>query len=176
MHTLHYFAVEASNTEEAFGLVQSRLEHNEDGGRFVEWSDWHVVGGGRWSNSQYQDSPEMVISYAKEPEKFKEAIEGIKKSRIAEMNRYIEQVNYDKFVSDMVDYVSEAGVPSNESRFDLNAYYFKKASDMLMDYYSPDSYFYDLTEYTAHMGYLIQKLDNPEEAMKQYLVPVDFHF
>lgn len=175
MHTLHYFAVEAQDKEEAFELVQSRLS-TEDGDRFVEWSDWHVVGGGRWSNSQYEDSSEMVLSYAEEPEKFKEAIEGIKKARVNEMNRYLSQLNYDKFVSDIVDYISEGGVPNNESRFDLNAYYFNKVGDMLMDSYCTDSYFYDLKEYTAHMGYLPQRLDNSDTAKLQYLVPVDFHF
>ena len=91
------------------------------------------------------------------------------------MNRYLEQINFDKFQSDMVDYISNSGIPSNE-RFDLNSYYFKKAGDMLMDYYTPDSYFYDLVEYTAHMGYLQERLDNPDTSMLQFLVPVDFHY
>jgi hypothetical protein len=174
MHTLHYFAVEAQDKEEAFELVQNRLI-NDEGEKFVEWSDWHVVGGGRWSDSQYEDSSAMVISYKDEPDKFNEAIEGVKKGRIAEMNRYMEQMNYDKFVSDCVDYISNSGIP-NDERFDLNSYYFKKAGDMLMDYYTPDSYFYDLVEYTAHMGYITERLDNTDKAPLQYLVPVDFHF
>lgn len=174
MHTLHWFAVEAEDNQEAFELVQSRLI-NEDGDKFVDWSDWHVVGGGRWSDSQYEDSSDMVISYQTDPTKFKLTLEGIKKSRIAEMNRYLEQLNYDKLQSDIVDYISNSGVP-NEERFDLNSYYFRKAGDMLMDYYTPDSYFYDLVEYTAHMGYLPQRLDNADKATLQFLVPVDFHF
>lgn len=175
MHTLHWFAVEAADKTEAFEIVQARLV-NEDGEKFVEWSDWHVVGGGRWSNSQYDDSEDMVIGYAAEPEKFKEAIESVKKNRIEEMNHYLKRLDTDKLMSDIVDYISNSGVPSNEERFDLNSYYFKKAGDMLMDYYTPESYFYDLTEYTAHMGYLPQRIDNPETAVRQYLVPVDFHF
>jgi hypothetical protein len=174
MHTLHYFAVEAEDNQEAFEIVQSRLS-SEDGEKFVDWSDWHVVGGGRWSQSQYEDSSDMVVSYQTAPDKFNEIIEGIKKSRIAEMNRYMEQMNHDKFVSDCVDYISNSGIP-NDERFDLNSYYFKKAGDMLMDYYTPDSYFYDLVEYTAHMGYLPQRLDNNDKATLQFLVPVDFHF
>lgn len=175
MHVLHYFAVQAEDEQDAFSIVQSRLEHGEDG-RFVEWSDWHVVGGGRWSNSQYEDSSDMIISYAKQPDKFNEALEGVKKGRIREMNQYLERLNYDKFASDIVDYISNSGVPANEQRFDMNAYYFKKAGDMLMDYYTPDSYYYDLVEYTAHIGYIQDRLDNAETSMKQYLVPVDFHF
>lgn len=174
MHTLHYFAVEAQDNQEAFDIVQTRLS-DEGEGRFVEWSDWHVVGGGRWSDSQYEDSSDTVISYATDPEGFTKAIESSQKWRIEEMNRYLEQINFDKFQSDMVDYISNSGIPSNE-RFDLNSYYFKKAGNMLMDYYSPESYFYDLVEYTAHMGYLKERLDNPDKAMLQFLVPVDFHY
>ena len=174
MHTLHYWAVQATSSQEAFEMVQSRLSPEEDG-RFVEWSDWHVVGGGRWSDSQYDDSSTTVISYANDPEKFNEALARVKKWRIDEMNRYLEQINFDKFQSDMVDYISNSGIPSNE-RFDLNSYYFKKAGDMLMDYYTPESYFYDLVEYTAHLGYIQERLSNPDTASKQFLVPVDFHY
>lgn len=174
MHTLHWFAVEAEDNQEAFDLVQSRLI-SDDGEKFVDWSDWHVVGGGRWSNSQYEDSSDMVISYQTDPTKFKLTLESVKKNRIEEMNRYMKHMNHDKFVSDCVDYISNSGIP-NEQRFDLNSYYFKKAGDMLMDYYTPDSYFYDLVEYTAHMGYIQDRLDSPDKATLQFLVPVDFHF
>ena len=92
------------------------------------------------------------------------------------MNRYFEQLNFDKLQSDIVDYISNDCVLPNEQQFDLNGYYFKHAGDMLMDYYNPDSYFYDLVEYTAHIGYIQERLDNPDTAMRQYLVPVDFHF
>ena len=179
MHTLHYFAVEAENIEEAFDLVQGRLS-TEDGERFVDWSDWHVVGGGRWSenpNNQYNDSSEDIVSYDEDPDKFNNIIKGIKQNRIREMNRYIQQLKPDKLMSDIVDYISNDCILPDNLRFgDLNAYYFKGAADMLMDYYSPDSYFYDLVEYTAHMGYLPQRLDNTNTAKLQYLVPVDFHF
>ena len=178
MHTLHWFAVEAENKEEAFDQVQARLSY-EDGEKFVEWSDWHVVGGGRWSenpNNQYNDSSEDVVSYAENPDKFNKIIKDIKQGRIREMNRYLEQLNFDKLQSDIVDYISNDCVLPNEQQFDLNGYYFKHAGDMLMDYYNPDSYFYDLVEYTAHIGYIQERLDNPDTAMRQYLVPVDFHF
>lgn len=174
MHVLHYFAVQAEDNKEAFDLVQSRLSY-EDGEKFVEWSDWHVVGGGRWSQSQYEDTSDTVISYATDPEGFNKAIEGIQKSRIDEMNRYLEQIDTDKLKSDIVDYISNSGIP-NDERFDLNSYYFRKIGSMLMDYYIPESYFYDLAEYTAHLGYLKERLDNPETAQLQFLVPVDFHY
>jgi hypothetical protein len=174
MHVLHYFAVEAEDNKEAFELVQSRLS-NDEGDRFVEWSDWHVVGGGRWSQSQYEDTSDTVISYATDPDKFNEVIAGIRKSRVDEMNRYLKEINTDKLKSDMVDYISNSGIP-NDERFDLNSYYFRKIGGMLMDYYCPESYYYDLKEYTAHIGYLQERLDSSDTKMLQFLVPVDFHY
>ena len=85
MHTLHWFAVEAENKEEAFDQVQARLSY-EDGEKFVEWSDWHVVGGGRWSDSQYEDSPGMILSNKANPELFKFRLNDIKQTRI-EINK-----------------------------------------------------------------------------------------
>jgi hypothetical protein len=175
MHTLHWWAVEAEDKEEAFYSVVGRLI-NDDGANFVEWSDWHVVGGGRWSDSQYENSSDMIVSYADEPDKFNEVLESCKKSRMEEMHRYLEKINTDKFVSDMVDYISNGGQPNDSERFDMNSYYVGKAGDMLVDSYTPDSYFYDMVEYTAHMGYLKDRLDKSSSGLIQFLVPIDFHF
>jgi hypothetical protein len=175
MHTLHWWAVEAEDKEEAMSIVSSRLI-NDDGGNFVEWSDWHVVGGGRWSESQYENSYDMIVSYRDEPEKFNEMIELCKKNRMDEMNRYLKEIKTDKFISDMVDYISNSGLPDDKQRFSMNSYYVKKAGELLMDSYTCDSYFYDMAEYTAHMGYLQGRLDNPTQSVRQFIVPVDFHF
>jgi hypothetical protein len=175
MHTLHWWAVEAEDRHEAFITVQDRLIM-EDGRNWVDWSDWHVVGGGRWSDSQYEHSEDMIISYNEQPELFKERLELIKKNRIEEMNNFLTKINLDKFTSDMVDYISNSGIPDNSQRFDLNSYYIQKAGQLLQDYYTCDSYFYDFVEYTAHMGYIHERLDNPEHSLRQYLVPIDFHF
>lgn len=175
MHTLHWWAVEAEDKHEAFVTVQDRLIM-EDGRQWVDWSDWHVVGGGRWSDSQYDDSESMIISYAEEPKLFNQTLQACRKSRIDEMNNFLTKLNYDKFASDMVDYISNSGQPANEQRFDLNPYYFHKAAELLQDYYTCDSYFYDFVEYTAHIGYVQSRLDNPDTAMRQYLVPIDFHY
>jgi hypothetical protein len=175
MHTLHWWAVEAEDKHEAFITVQDRLIM-EDGRNWVDWSDWHVVGGGRWSNSQYEDSEDMIISYNEQPELFKERLELIKKNRIEEMNNFLTKIDLDQFTSDMVDYISNSGIPVDKQRFELNSYYIQKAGQLLQDYYTCDSYFYDFVEYTAHMGYIYDRLDNPEHSLGQYLVPIDFHF
>lgn len=175
MHTLHWWVVEAEDKEEAMGIVDSRLI-GDDGQNWVDWSDWYVVGGGRWSNSQYENSYDMVVSYKDEPELFKERLQLCKDNRIGEMNVYLTKIDTDKFVSDMVDYISNSGIPEDKLRFGMNSWYVKKAGELLSDHYTSDSYYYDLVEYTAHMGYIQDRLDKPESAMRQYLVPIDFHF
>ena len=50
MHTLHWWAVEAEDKEDAFNIVKGRLITDE-GNNWVDWSDWHVVGGGRWNTA-----------------------------------------------------------------------------------------------------------------------------
>ena len=174
MHTLHYWAVQAEDKEQAFFTVKERLI-NEDGSNWVNWSDWHVVGGGRWSDSQYEDSSSMVISYAETPDKFNETIELCKKWRIEEMNRCLKEINTDKLISDIVDYISNSGMPTDQ-RFEMNNYYIQNATKMLQDDYTSNSGFYDMEEYSAHMGYLKDRIDNPDTKMLQFLVPIDFHF
>jgi len=175
MHTLHWWAVEAEDKEDAFNQVVARLI-NDDGGNWVEWSDWHVVGGGRWSDSQYENSYDMVVSYAEEPDKFNEILEGCKTARKDEMNRSLEKINTDKLVSDIVDFISNGGMPNDEERFSMNNYYISNAVDLLQDNYKPSSYFYDMVEYTAHIGYVKDRLDKSSSGLIQFLVPIDFHF
>jgi hypothetical protein len=177
MHTLHWWAVEAEDEQEAFSLVKERLTP-DSGDSWVDWSDWHVVGGGRWNpiGDGYKDQSNMILSYAKDPNKFKEILEGIKTARKDEMNEMLLKIKPDKFISDMVDYISNNGMPSPEERFSMNNYYINIAIDLLSDSYKSSSYFYDMKEFTANLEYVYERLDKSPENMGQYLVPVDFHF
>jgi hypothetical protein len=177
MHTLHYIAVEAQDMEEAFSDVQAFLEPSEETGfRNCDWSDWHVVGGGRWSESQYEDSSNMIISYAEKPEEFNKIIDGIVKYRIENANQYLTKIKLDKFTSDIVEYISNSGELPDDSRFDFNNYYINTMCRLMSGEWIPDSAFFDKKEYTADLRYLRERLDKPETAMLQFLVPVDFHF
>jgi hypothetical protein len=177
MHTLHYIAVEAQDMEEAFSDVQAFLEPSEETGfRNCDWSDWHVVGGGRWSESQYEDSSNMIISYAEKPEEFNKIIDGIVKYRIENANQYLTKIKLDKFTSDIVEYISNSGELPDDSRFDFNNYYINTMCKLMSGEWIPDSAFFDKKEYTADLRYLRERLDKPETAMLQFLVPVDFHF
>lgn len=179
MHTIHYIAVEAANAEEAFEMVEA--EFSVDSGSPADWSDWCVIGGGRWSenpNNQYNNSSEDVISYAEQPEKFLETLAKVRKWRINEANSLLQKVNPDKIKTDLVEYASNNGQLPDDIRWgDMNSYYLKLAVNLTRDYYYPDSHFFDLHEYNgASMSGLQARLDNPEQAPLQYLVPVDFHY
>lgn len=173
MHTLHYWLVEAEDKEQAFHNVQSTLI-NDEGMPFVEWSDWHVVGGGRWSDSQYEDSMGMIVSYADETDKFNKIITDIKSARVKEMQDIMSKIDTDRFISNMVDYISD-NASSGDRRFDMNEYYIKSACDLMSERYTSSSYFYDLLMYTANMEYIQEHLDKKNPAML-FLVPIDFHF
>jgi hypothetical protein len=184
LHTLHYIAVKAQNKQEAFDKVVVSLSR-EDGHTPADWSDWHVVGGGRWSSNAnkennimagYSDDPTDVLGFSEDKEKFQEALVSVGKFKSHAMNRAIKEFKSDKFISDMVDYASEGGRSEYDGNVIMNAYTIKEAAEMLMGYWTPDSGFYDLEEHVAETVYLKERLDKPEEAALQYLVPVDFHF
>ena len=103
MHTLHWIATKAKDRQEAFDIVTVSLMPNEDGNRMADWSDWHVVGGGRWSESAYQNSSDMIISYAEKPDEFKKTIADIKRYRINYMNDKLTKLDnaFDNLKSDV---------------------------------------------------------------------------
>jgi hypothetical protein len=127
MHTLHWWAVEAEDKEDAFNIVKDRLITDE-GNNWVDWSDWHVVGGGRWNSEGdgYTDSSNMIISYAESPDEFKAKIDWCRNARKDEMNRCLSEIKTDKFISDIVDFISNGGIPNDDQRFSMNNYYLKK--------------------------------------------------
>ena len=185
MHTLHYIAVEADSKQQAFDKVVVSLSSREDGYRLADWSDWHVVGGGRWSSNAnkennlmagYNDDPTDVLGFSEDKEKFQEAIVSVGKFKAHAMNRAIKEFKPDKFISDMVDYASEGGRSEYNGDTMMSAYTMKEAATMLMGGWTPDSGLYDLQENIAEATYLKERLDKPEQASLQYLVPVDFHF
>lgn len=183
MHTIHYIAVEAEDIQEAFDYVESELESEEN---FADWSDWFVVGGGRWNiqegekwEAAYEkDKSNMVISYAENPDLFKKTLAEIRKARMEEIRNSMANINMDKFTSDMVDYISNNGsLPEDIKYGDLNSYYVLSAAKMIRDYYTPTSYFFDLVDWNgASIDCVEERIDNPDTAMRQYLVPVDFHY
>ena len=178
MHTLHWIATKAKDRQEAFDIVTVSLMPNEDGNRMADWSDWHVVGGGRWSDSAYQNSSDMIISYAEKPDEFKKTIEDIKRYRINYMNDKLIKLDnaFDNLKSDVVDYISNDCKLNNNRQFDFSRWEITEAINMINGKWTCDSAFFDHNEFTSSFQYLEERLDKPEEAALHYLVPVDFHF
>jgi hypothetical protein len=180
MHTLHWIAIKADSKESAFGIVKDNLLPNEDGYRLADWSDWHVVGGGRWNSvgNGYTDQDNMIISYAEKPDEFKKVLSNIKQHRINYMNNKLTKLDeaFDKLKSDIVDYISNDCKLDDNRRFDFSRWEIKEAISMLGSDWTPDSAFFDNEEFTSELRYLEERLDKPEEAALHYLVPVDFHF
>jgi len=168
MHTLHWWAVEAEDKEDAANIVEAALSENN----YVEWSDWHVVGGGRWSDSQYENSYDMVISYVDEPIKFNETIYGCVQARIDEMKYAKEKIDLEAFTNRIETYANKGSI--GKDRFGLEDYYIRKACSLMLEYYNPDSYFYDFIEHTASTDYIYDRVDKGD-CSRLFLVPVDFH-
>ena len=178
MHTLHWIATKAKDRQEAFDIVTVSLMKNSDGNHMADWSDWHVVGGGRWSDSSYENSSDMIISYAEKPDEFKKTIEDIKRYRINYMNDKLIKLDtaFDNLKSDVVDYISNDCKLHDKRQFDFSRWEITEAINMLNSIWTCDSSFFDHNEFTSSLQYLEERLDKPEEAALQYLVPVDFHF
>lgn len=178
MHTLHWIAIKAESRQEAFDIATLSLLPSDEGYRLADWSDWHVVGGGRWSESQYKDSQDLIISYAEQPDEFMKVLSNIKQYRIKYMNEKLLKLDsaFDKLKSDIVDYISSDCRLDSDREFDFSRWEIKEAITMLSSEWTPDSGFYDHSEFTAKFQYLEERLDKPEQARLEYLVPVDFHF
>jgi len=171
MHVLHQWLVEAEDREDAFHAVEGRLS-TDDGGNWVEWSDWHVVGGGRWSNSTYDNSSDMIVNYYDDPKKFDRIIDDIKDSRKKDMENIKSKIDTLAFTRDMDEYHNEGELA--DQPLSMNNYYIGRATDLMEENYTSNSYFYDLINYTASMRYMKADLYNKDSA-KLFLVPIDFH-
>lgn len=172
MHTLHYIGVEASSKQEAFDKVKDNLNESRN---FADWSDWSVVGGGRWNSKGdgYTDQDNLIVNYAEDNDKFMEHLTQVRKWRMDEMRYLMDKVNTDKLISDCVDYISENGQMGPEQKFSMNTYYIRKITNALDNSYDSESHYFDLNEYTADLSYIVTRItENPTQ---QYLVPVDFH-
>jgi hypothetical protein len=83
---------------------------------------------------------------------------------------------FDNLKSDIVDYISNDCKLEDKKQFDFSRWEIKEAISILNNEWIPDSSFYDNQEFTSSLQYLEERLDKPEKAALQYLVPVDFHF
>jgi hypothetical protein len=181
MHVLQYIAVKPKGTfhideldefkAEAFDDVKCKFEemYSESEG-LGGWSDWYVVGGGRWNpnpDSQYkEDDHSMVISYAETPELFVETINNAIQSRKDEFATY-----RDRFEKQNIDISASLDKYDGTTDYSFDMYELNKLIDMLQGKWDMNSYFYDLNNWSTNPKWVLDNLDD-----SWYLVPVDFHF
>jgi hypothetical protein len=176
MHVIQQIAVTAESAEEAMASVKNTFDeqYSESEG-LGGWSDWYVVGGGRWNSNpsnQYNDSSNDIISYGDNPELFNSTLQKFLEYRREEATRLAKEANLDNF-SEAVDKFC-TGEFTDTDRFDMNIYYVKKLAELLNGQWNSDSSFYDLTNYSTSPKYMLDSIDNGNKTW--YLVPVDFHF
>lgn len=170
MHTIHFIAVKAGSKEEAFAAVESGLQEEY---KFADWSDWHVVGGGRWNSkgSQYENDDTDLISYDENPEMFANAINQAKEWKLESFKWDLKNFKPDELMKAANEFVENGGSHANtDNKFSMNYYYGSRIADTLSGFYNSDSHFYDLDNHTSNMEYML------EDPKGYYLVPVDFHF
>lgn len=176
MHVLQHIAVQADSSEEAFRSVENTFneQYSESEG-LGGWSDWYVVGGGRWNSNpanQYQSDWNDVVAYDNAPDKFRSIVQNALEARSEEMGRIKDKLDYTKFEELVSEFISDPDVSAN--RWDMNHYYFSTAAKMLNGTWNQDSYFYDLDNYSTSPKYMFESIDSGNK--NWYLVPVDFHF
>jgi hypothetical protein len=176
MHVLQNVAIKANSKDEAADIVKSKFDsmYSENEG-LGGWSDWYVVGGGRWNSNasnQYDHSSNDVISYVDSMEQFNLTVDNALRYRREEVERMKEHADLDKFSNVVNKFISNEF--SDEDRFDMNTWYIKKIASIINGEWNSDSYFYDLENYSTSPQYMKDELDKGSK--KWYLVPVDFHF
>lgn len=180
MHTLHWIAVEADSAKLAFEKIISLLENSRS---TFSWSDWYVVGGGRWSNSQYSDDPSEVVSYAEDPERFSTILNNAVLARQEvvlswqhNMKASPEQILLKRRMDfQKPDVWPKPFIESPADKWDMDSYYLQKIIGILNGEYGPYSGYFDAEMYDTKVDDARERIES-EAADRQYLVPVDFHF
>lgn len=187
MHTIHYFAVEAESLAEAFDKVTKELSAEYG---LATWSDWWVVGGGRWNSdpqNRYENADNDVIAYKHKPVDFMNTLEKVREWQVAEVKQLIDQIKSDE-IATIVDqnldlayeFINNSDLSttteSTVNRLDLSFKLFllQHLQSLVFGSYSADSHFFDLTGETVNFNEVLNRIKtNPDQ---QYLVPVDFHY
>lgn len=171
MHTLQYIAVRAENSDEAMSEVDSKLTSwlGDTETPSGVWYDWFVVGGGRFvEGDPYTSSPNHIVSYAEDVEKFNELLEKVISNRIEEFNSYRKSLN-----EKGVELETKLDSYTGDMQYDFELYPLKKMIDMLQGDWDFNSYFFDLHHDSANLEHLRKSLATEND---WFLVPVDFHF
>jgi hypothetical protein len=181
MHVLQWIAVKNPSKfdledidtckDEVFRSLKNTFEsmYSESEG-LGGWSDWYIVGGGRWNpnpDNQYkEDDQSMVISYGENPELFTKTISNAMESRMAEFRQYRSQFELEK-----IDINAKLDSYDGAMDYSMDLYSLSKLIDMLQGKWDMNSYFYDVSNWSTNPKWVLDNLDD-----SWYLIPVDFHF
>ena len=180
MHVLQWIAVKQKDfdleeidlcKEEAFRSVKNTFEsmYSESEG-LGGWSDWYIVGGGRWNpnpDSQYkEDDYSMVMSYGENPEEFTKIVSNAIESRVEEFKRYRQH-----YEEKAVDINAKFDTYDGTMDYSFDLYDLSKLIDMIQGKWDFNSYFYDIYNWSTNPKHMLDNLDD-----SWYLIPVDFHF
>jgi hypothetical protein len=134
------------------------------------WFDWFGEGAfgeglaGRWSGEiiegdvlRYSDNPELAEKVIEEALARREQEIEICKTILADLD--VQSFSYDM---------------ESQSKYDREGYALYKMGQILSNFWCSDSGIYDSVVYGADLKYFRERLQ--ENADKQYLVVVDFHF
>jgi hypothetical protein len=173
LHTLQWLSVkvhdklsEAFTKEDALNDAADRVEaYLNDVSN--DWYDWFVVGGGRWNEDhQYDKATNMIISYADEPERFKEMISKIIVNRVETHQALITEIDFENLHNTLYAY---SGMTAYETMSEL--YPLRQAINNISGWWDCDSRYFDVEFGSVNPKHMLDRLDN-----SWYLVPVDFHF
>jgi hypothetical protein len=172
MHVLQYIAVKAEDSDEAMRRVEHTLQSwlGGDESPSGTWYDWFVVGGGRFvAGDPYASSPNHIVSYAEDVEKFNELVDKAISNRVDEFNSYRKSLKEKD-----VDLETKLDSYTGEMQYDFELYPLKKMIDMLQGNWDFNSYFFDLEHDSTNTEHFRKKVS--EGGIDWFLVPVDFHF
>jgi hypothetical protein len=172
MHVLQYIAVKAENDDWAMRIVEERLTAEMGGGEFTtnSWYDWFVIGGGRFvEGDPYKSSPNHIISYSKDKDKFKETVDWAMQARVDEFKSY-RKTHTEK----LDDLDSKLDSYTGNTQYDFSLYPLGKMIDMIQGKWDYNSYFFDIEHDSTNPEHMQNILDIDPNSW--YLVPVDFHF
>lgn len=170
MHTGHLVLIKAESHEDAIDKVRIAL-NPEEGTSPADWSDWCIVGDEGFGESRYSFDHEYegwsgaskyAVSLADEANLFHTALNKMYELREKAFERFRDQIfelGVSIFKLDQNDQESWA------------LYRFAELSDSI---YNPESFIYDLENYTADLKYFRQS--ESEGETDWFAVLVDYHF
>jgi hypothetical protein len=170
MHTSQIIIVqiEDEDTDSPQAFAESFLDGAMESGD--TWFDWFGEGAfgnglaGRWAGEIIEGD---VLCYSDNPELAEKVIEEA-------LARREQEIEICKTVLADLDVQSFSYDRENQGKYDREGYALYKMGQILSNFWSPDSGIYDSVVYGADLKYFRERLQ--ENASKQYLVVVDFHF